>query len=196
MLGFMDYVQNAFYQASRWDRDNSYGTLTATSRSAQINNLFNQDPRLTLIDILDFSTPEGLRFHVSSLSSPNFATSYTLGSIGLVDGSLSYLYSSLPLSRLAAKSSAIDLHHLVPGYRQLQDLRQPDEPWWWEIWHQGKRIDRRGQWLSQAVILTLSLTVSFNRSFALWPFVPASFYSRSSLPPAIKSQDSAQSFLR
>ncbi|CAF9932413.1 MAG: Mitochondrial distribution and morphology protein 10 [Alectoria fallacina] len=126
MLGFMDYVQNAFYEASRWDRDNSYGTLNATSRN-----------------ILDFSTPEGLRFHVSSLSSPNFATSYTLGSIGLVDGSLSYLYSSLSLSRLAAKSSAIDLHHLVPGYRQLQDLRQPDEPWWWEIWHQGKRIDRR-----------------------------------------------------
>lgn len=126
MLGFMDYVQNAFYEASRWDRDNSYGTLTATSRN-----------------ILDFSTPEGLRFHVSSLSSPNFATSYTLGSIGLVDGSLSYLYSSLPLSSTAAKSSAIHLHHLVPGYRQLQDLRQPDEPWWWEIWHQGTRIDRR-----------------------------------------------------
>lgn len=33
MLGFMDYVQNAFYDATRWDRDNSYGTLTATSRS-------------------------------------------------------------------------------------------------------------------------------------------------------------------
>ena len=61
-----------------------------------------------------------------------------------MDGSLSYLYSSLPLSRLDARSSAIDLHHLVPGYRYLQDLRQPDEPWWWEIWHQGKRIDRRG----------------------------------------------------
>lgn len=95
-------------------------------------------------DLLDFQTPNGLRFHVSSLSSPNFATSYTLGSIGLVDGSLSYLYSSLPLSTLASNSSAIDLHRLVPGYRRLQDLRQPDEPWWWEIWHQGKRIDRRG----------------------------------------------------
>lgn len=40
-------------------------------------------------------------------------------------------------------SNAVDLHRLVPGYRQLQDLRQPDEPWWWEIWHEGKRIDRR-----------------------------------------------------
>lgn len=145
MLGFMDYVQDAFYEASSWDRDNSYGTLTATSRSRYtIDQHLQLYLQLTLIDILDFSTPEGLRFHVSSLSSPNFATSYTLGSIGLVDGSLSYLYSSLPLSKLAAKSSAVDLHNLVPSYRQLQDLRRPDEPWWWEIWHQGKRIDRRG----------------------------------------------------
>ena len=96
-------------------------------------------------DILDFQTPNGLRFHVSSLSSPNFATSYTLGSVGLVDGSLSYLYSSLPLNALASKSSAIGLHRLVPGYRQLRHLREPDEPWWWEIWHQGKRVGRRGQ---------------------------------------------------
>lgn len=94
-------------------------------------------------DLLDFDCPNGLRFHVSSLSSPNFATSYTLGSIGLVDGSLSYLYSSLPLSNIPSKSNAIDLRKLVAGYRQLQDLRQPDEPWWWEIWHQGKRVDKR-----------------------------------------------------
>ncbi len=93
--------------------------------------------------MIDFDPPNGLRFHVSSLSSPNFATSYTLGSIGLVDGSLSYLYSSLPLLGFASKSNAIDLHRLVPGYRQLQDLRQPDEPWWWEVWHQGKRVDKR-----------------------------------------------------
>lgn len=34
MLDFMDYVQNAFYEASRWNRDNSYGTLTATAKGA------------------------------------------------------------------------------------------------------------------------------------------------------------------
>ncbi len=32
MLGFMDYVQNAFYETSHWNRDNSYGSLTATAR--------------------------------------------------------------------------------------------------------------------------------------------------------------------
>ncbi|MCJ1256151.1 Mitochondrial distribution and morphology protein 10 [Lignoscripta atroalba] len=125
MLGFMDYVQNAFFSASHWNPDNSYGTLTATARA-----------------LLDFDTPRGLRLNVSSLSSPNSATSYTLGSIGVVDGSLSYLYSSLPL-KTHSKSSDIPLRNVIQGYRQLLDLRRPDEPWWWEIWHQGKRVDRR-----------------------------------------------------
>lgn len=126
MLDFMEYVQNAFYAASGWDRDNSYGALTATSRS-----------------LLDFPTPLGLRFSLSSLSTPTFATSYTLRSLGLVDGSLSYLYSSLPLSSLPSASSSLPLSHIVPGYRLLSSLRQPDEPWWWEVWHQGRRIDKR-----------------------------------------------------
>ncbi|KAL9603068.1 MAG: hypothetical protein Q9219_001432 [cf. Caloplaca sp. 3 TL-2023] len=34
MLDFMDYVQNAFYEASHWNRNNSYGTLTATSQAS------------------------------------------------------------------------------------------------------------------------------------------------------------------
>ena len=148
-------------------------------------------------DLLDFQTPNGLRFHVSSLSSPNFATSYTLGSIGLVDGSLSYLYSSLPLRTLASNSSAIDLHRLVPGYRKLQDLRQPDEPWWWEIWHQGKRIDRRGPSHSLGVLIlsSCSLWKSF-RSFALWSTIPSTLHSRSTLPSSLDTEDSAQSILR
>ncbi|KAI9746777.1 MAG: Mitochondrial distribution and morphology protein 10 [Candelina submexicana] len=125
MLGFMDYVQNAFYKASHWNQDNSYSTLTATAQS-----------------LLDFETPRGLRLNVSALSSPNYATSYTLGSIGVVDGSLSYLYSSLAL-RENAKSEHIDLHNVIQGYRHLQELRRPDEPWWWEVWQGGKRVDRR-----------------------------------------------------
>ena len=66
-----------------------------------------------------------------------------MGSIGLVDGSLSYLYTSRALDRTASRSTAIDLRFLVPGYRQLHDLKQPDEPSWWEVWHQGKRVDRK-----------------------------------------------------
>ena len=92
--------------------------------------------------LLDFPTPNGLRLNLSSLASPNFATSYTLGSIGEVDGSLSYLYSSLTLN-IPSKSTAIPLRSIVQGYRQLLELRRPEEPWWWELWHQGKRIDRK-----------------------------------------------------
>ncbi|MCJ1232424.1 Mitochondrial distribution and morphology protein 10 [Varicellaria rhodocarpa] len=125
MLGFMDYVQSDFQTSSNWNRDNSYGNLTATARA-----------------LLDFPTPLGLCLHLSSLSTPTFATSYTLSTTGLVDGSLSYLYSSLPLST-ASKSSSIPLRHLIQGYRQLENLRKPDEPWWAEIWHRGERVDKK-----------------------------------------------------
>ena len=125
MLEFMDYVQSAFYAASRWNVDNSYASLTNTT-----NNL------------LDFRTPHGVRLHVSSLSSPNFATSYILGSKGVVDGSFSFLFSSLGL-QVASKSSDLPLGHLVKGYRHLQELQKPDQPWQWEIWHRGKRVDTR-----------------------------------------------------
>jgi len=80
--------------------------------------------------------------NLSSLASPNFATSYALGSVGLVDGSLSYLYTSLPLHTVS-QSSSIDLHDIIRGYRQIQELRKPDEPWMWEQWQGGKRIDKR-----------------------------------------------------
>ncbi|KUJ21887.1 uncharacterized protein LY89DRAFT_387139 [Mollisia scopiformis] len=125
MLEFMDYVQHAFYNASHWNFENSYSQLTATARA-----------------LLEFETPRGLCLNVSSLSSPNFATSYAIGSVGLVDGSLSYLYTSLPL-HTTSKSGDIDLHKVIRGYRQIQELRKPDESWMWEQWQGGRRVDKR-----------------------------------------------------
>ncbi|KAF2438541.1 hypothetical protein P171DRAFT_458661 [Karstenula rhodostoma CBS 690.94] len=138
MLDFMEHVQHAFYEASHWNLDNSYGTLNGTARA-----------------LLDFQTPKGLRLQISSLAAPNFATSYTLGNVGVVDGSVSYLYSSLPLER-KLKSSELDLHNVIRGYRQLRALRRPDEVWWWEIWHNGKRIDRRDTLLYGRIFLPQS----------------------------------------
>ncbi|KAK4988236.1 Mitochondrial distribution and morphology protein 10 [Elasticomyces elasticus] len=143
MLEFMDYVQTAFCQASNWNHDNSYRTLTATAHGKN----YLRTPQLSTYShgtaLLDFHTPSGLRLHISSLSAPNFATSYTVGSKGVLDGSLSFLYSSLGL-QVPSKSSDINLHHLIRGYRQLQDLRKPDELWWSETWHGGRRVDNRG----------------------------------------------------
>lgn len=96
-----------------------------------------------------------MRLNVSSLSSPNFATSYNLGSVGLVDGSLSYLYTSLPL-HTTSQSSKIDLHDVIRGYRQIQELRTPDEPWMWEEWHNGRRIDKRDTLMYGRMYLPLS----------------------------------------
>ena len=107
MLQFMDYVQTAFYARSKWNVDNSYSSLTSTTAG-----------------LLDFSIPHGIRFHVSSLSTPAFATSYTLGVRGLVDGNLSFLYSNIAL-HAPSRSGTIDLQRLVRGYRQLHHLGLP-----------------------------------------------------------------------
>lgn len=113
MLDFMDHVLAAFHHTSGWNVDNRYTSLTTSA-----NNL------------LDFHIPHGLRLHVSSLSSPNFATSYALGSKGVVDGSLSFLYTS-PGVKAASRSSLIPLKHLVRGYRHLAELtiyhKTPDD---------------------------------------------------------------------
>ncbi|KAF2429724.1 hypothetical protein EJ08DRAFT_697996 [Tothia fuscella] len=125
MLTFMDYIQTAFHTSSQWNQDNSYSFLTSTAQS-----------------LLDFEIPRGLRLHVSSLPSPNLASSYTLSTTGLLDGSISYLYSSLPLS-IPSASTSLDLHDFIRGYRHLVPPRAPEEAWWWEVWHRGKRVDRR-----------------------------------------------------
>ncbi|KAK7751469.1 Mitochondrial distribution and morphology protein 10 [Diatrype stigma] len=105
MREFMDYIQSAFYTATGWNRDNSYSSLNATSDA-----------------LLSFPTPRGLRLTLSSLATPQFATSYQLGSIGVVDGSLSYLYSTVPLHSAIAQSSRIPLPDLLKSYRPLSDL--------------------------------------------------------------------------
>jgi distribution and morphology protein 10 len=106
---------------------------------------------LTCIALLDFDNPRGLRLQISSLAASNFATSYTLGSVGVVDGSVSYLYSSLPLEN-EFKSSRVDLNNVIRGYRHVQELRRPDEKWWWETWHAGKRVDRKSEDRTQSVL--------------------------------------------
>ncbi|KAK1982956.1 hypothetical protein LZ30DRAFT_688055 [Colletotrichum cereale] len=106
MREFMSYVQSAFYEATGWNRDNSYSSLNATADS-----------------LLNFPTPQGLRLTLSSLATPHFATSYQLGSVGVVDGSISYLYSSVPLrANLTPQSDAIPLPVLLRSYRPLADL--------------------------------------------------------------------------
>ncbi|KAI1827414.1 hypothetical protein F4861DRAFT_363045 [Xylaria intraflava] len=106
MREFMDYIQSAFYGATGWNRDNSYSTLNATSDA-----------------LLHFATPRGLRLTLSSLATPHFATAYQLGTVGVVDGSISYLYSTVPLDYHAvAQSEKISLPELLQSYLPLAEL--------------------------------------------------------------------------
>ncbi|KAI9687771.1 MAG: Mitochondrial distribution and morphology protein 10 [Bathelium mastoideum] len=165
MRDFMDFVQNAFYEKLHWNNDNFYGTLTATAKA-----------------LLDFDTPRGLRLNASSLSSPNFATSYSLSNAGAVDGSLSFLYSSLPL-RTESRSSSIELRRVIQGYRHLQDLRKRDETWREEVWHQGKRVDRKDALLYGRLYLPRStLEALYLRRISPTRQLKISYVSDSSLP--------------
>ncbi|KAJ4158233.1 uncharacterized protein LMH87_008766 [Akanthomyces muscarius] len=112
MREFMDYVHSAFYEATGWSRDNSYAALNSTSDA-----------------LLNFPTPRGLRLTLSALASPNFATSYQLGSVGVVDGSISYLFSSVPLRvLLTPQSEKVPLPTLLRSYRPLTPLTTTEPP--------------------------------------------------------------------
>ncbi|KAJ5160198.1 Protein of unknown function DUF3722 [Penicillium canariense] len=123
MLDFMDYIQLAFAEATNWNQDNSYSALTTTAQS-----------------ILEFETPERLRVRLSSLSTPHFATSYALGTVGLLDGSVSYLFSTVPMHNTPSRSALIPLRKISPGYRQVQAPGAPVHTWGWSSLFDGVNI--------------------------------------------------------
>ena len=73
------------------------------------------------LELLDFSLPVGLNITLSSLATPQFTTSYHLGTLGVVDGSLAYLYSSVPLKHVVSQSDRIPLQALLRSYYQIGD---------------------------------------------------------------------------
>ncbi|KAK0623665.1 hypothetical protein B0T14DRAFT_516840 [Immersiella caudata] len=105
MREFMHYITNAFYSATNWNEDNTYKELNATARQ-----------------LIDFPLPVGLRLTLSSLATPHFATSYQLGSFGIVDGSISYLHTTVPLTGVPSESDRIPLPALLKSYRELHEL--------------------------------------------------------------------------
>lgn len=45
--------------------------------------------------------------------------------------------------RVPSQSSHIDLRNLIRGYRHVDELHRQDEADWWQIWHRGKRVDKK-----------------------------------------------------
>ena len=169
MNTFMDYIVRAFGTSTDWNHDNSYSSLTATSDS-----------------LLSFETPSNLSLNVSSLSTSNFATSYTLSTLGQIDGSLAYLYTNHPLNHIPAQSPSIPLRNLVRGYR---DLRLPRLPY--EVQAVG---DGRKPTLLHATLALpppSTLTALYARRINAETLLSLSLYSKSLATPTANSSPPA-----
>lgn len=99
MRQYMDYLEELFLSYVGWNIEDSYANVILSSKS-----------------ILDFDVPRGASLHVSSQTSDNSFTDYTLSNFGALNGSVAYLYSSCP--KLAEPSWKIPLQKLVQCYRQ------------------------------------------------------------------------------
>lgn len=167
----MDYVVRAFGSSTGWNHDNSYSTLTATSDA-----------------LLGFDTPSNLSLNVSSLSTSNFATSYTLSTLGQIDGSVSYLYTNHPLGHLPAQSPSIPLRNLVRGYRDLRlPITSAYEPW------SGKKPTLLHA--SLALPPPSTLTAVYARRIRPETLLSLSLYSKSVAAPTVNSTPPQASLL-
>ncbi|EXJ84131.1 hypothetical protein A1O3_04798 [Capronia epimyces CBS 606.96] len=178
MIDFMDYVVQAFGAATDWNPDNSYSFLTATSDA-----------------LLSFQTPSTLALHVSSLSTPNFATSYTLSTVGQIDGSISYLYSTVPLGHIPSQAPSIPLKYLVRGYRDIRlpivlDEQRRGAGFGSGSLEQNEKERQRKPTLLHATLALPPpsvLTALYARRVNLETLLSLSLYSKSVTTPALNS---------
>jgi mitochondrial distribution and morphology protein 10 len=166
MLSFMDYIVQAFGTSTGWNPDNSYSALTATSDA-----------------LLSFETPKTLSLHVSSLSSSNFASSYTLSTLGQIDGSISYLYTNQALGYIPAQSPSIPLRNLVRGYRDLRLPKLPEDSWW------NLPSERKPTLLYATLALPPPsvLTALYARRINVETLLSLSLYSKSSISTSLNT---------
>lgn len=164
MITFMDYVVQAFGTSTGWNPDNSYSALTATSDS-----------------LLSWETPRTISLHVSSLSSNNFASQYTLSTLGHIDGAISYLYTSHPLGYIPARSPSIPLRNLVRGYRDLRLPQVAGDTYW------GLPDGRKPTLLYATLALPPPsiLTALYARRINPETLLALSLYSKSSSTPSV-----------
>lgn len=110
MYSYMEYIQRCFYNSTGWSGQNSYASIAET-----VENL------------LDFDIPQGVSLNIASQTTLNSCTSYKLSNLGIINGSIAYMYSSAPLYDVQS-SKEIKLQDAVTGYKMLGPLKEPDYP--------------------------------------------------------------------
>lgn len=93
--------------------------------------------------MLNFPIPRGFNATVSSQPTENSFTSYTLSNLGFVSGSISYLYSSKPLTDDVQPSKSVNLKDAIIGYKVLEPLTRQEDSMYREIWLNGVRVDSK-----------------------------------------------------
>lgn len=131
MHDFVAHVLRRYYAQTDWNPYNSYLYLTSSSQA-----------------VLDFAIPSGLSLSISASPSPPFFATYRLRALPQLTGALGYVFASIedadgkPVGLdLGGSSRHIQFKDFVERFRIVDAPRQPlgkDE-----VWHGGRRIDRR-----------------------------------------------------
>lgn len=102
MYTYMEYLQKCFYKSTNWNEDNIFSNITATS-----------------LALLEFPIPNGCKVDLSSKATAHLASSFTLSNYHSINGSLAYLYSSIPL-RNTMGTKDISLQDAISGFKMLE----------------------------------------------------------------------------
>ena len=98
----MEYLQKCFYKSTNWNEDNIFSNITATSQA-----------------LLEFPIPNGFKIDTSSKTTEHLASSFTLSNYHSINGSLAYLYSSIPLTNTMG-TKEVSLQDAIAGFRIIE----------------------------------------------------------------------------
>ncbi|OWT35787.1 mitochondrial distribution and morphology protein 10 [Cryptococcus neoformans Bt1] len=123
MIGFSAFILRNYYAAIGWNEDNLYSSLTRASSA-----------------LLDFQLPQSLILQLANSPTPIFFTSYALDALPQLNGSISYITTSMPLDEIGS-GRAIAFKTVVERFTVFPPPRRPQPKD--EIWRGGKRIEGR-----------------------------------------------------
>lgn len=106
MYTHMEYLQRCFHKATDWNEDNKFNNITATSQA-----------------LLDFPIPNGARLEVLSRATEHLALSLTLLNYQSINGSLAYMYTSVPLKN-STGTKDVSLQDAIAGFRIIEPYHQ------------------------------------------------------------------------
>lgn len=106
----MEYLQKCFYKTTNWQEENIFPNITSDSQA-----------------ILDFSIPNGAKLDISSKSTDFSASSFTLSNYNVINGSLAYLYSSIPLKNTVGTKN-MSLQEAISGFKIIEPTHLISSP--------------------------------------------------------------------